>query len=105
MRTVTLHEKDIIINRDKLKKQLDSRGMGYIELHEKIVSVYGLDLTYKGFMTILSNRATWKLLYAHAITDVLNVGITDVFDVIDIDIEEKAKEKKKWQEKYQNKGK
>jgi len=101
MRTVSLHKKDIILNKRKLKELIDSKGMGYIELHEKVVDVYGLDLTYKGFMSLLSNRSTWKLLYAHAITDVLNIHIGDIFDVVDVDIEKKAKDKEKWKEKYQ----
>jgi hypothetical protein len=101
MRTVTLHKKDIVINKNKLKEVMDSRGMSYTELHEKVVDKFGLDITYKGFMSLMSNRSTWKLLYAHAITEVLHTTTNEVFDVIDIDIEKKAKEKKAWKEKYQ----
>jgi hypothetical protein len=102
-RTVTLHKKDIILNRKKLKEILDSKGISYIELHEKVVDKFGLDITYKGFMSLLSNRSTWKLLYAHAITEVLHITTNDVFEVVDIDIKKKAKEKEEWKEKYQNK--
>lgn len=103
-RTVSLHKKDVILNKDKLKAILDSKGMSYIDFYEKVSDVYGkewLDLTYKGFMSLMSNRSSWKLLYAVAMTDTLDVKIREIFDIIDVDIEKKAKEKKKWKEKYQ----
>lgn len=106
MRTVSLHKKDIVLNKGRLKNILDKKGMSYIDLHEKVSgshSVYGLDLSYKGFMSLLSNRSTWKLLYAYAIINVLNIGIEDVFDIIDVDIDKKAKEKEEWKKKYQDK--
>ena len=103
-RTTILHKTDIVLNKNRLKGILDRKGMGYIELHEKISDPngkFGLDITYKGFMSLLSNRSTWKLIYAHAITDVLNIGINDIFDVIKVDTEKLAKEKEEWKRKYQ----
>lgn len=101
MNRVILHGKDIILNKKKLKNILDGRGMSYIDFHEKVVNAYKLDLTYKGFMSLMDNRSSWKLLYAHAMTDVLNIKISDIFDVIEIDIDKKIEEKKVWREKYQ----
>jgi hypothetical protein len=104
LRTVILHKTDIVLNKARLKQILDSKGLGYNELHERITDPngkYGLDLSYKGFMTVMSNRSSWKLIYAHAITDTLNIDITDIFDVVEIDIDKLAEQKKKWQEKYQ----
>lgn len=101
LRTPTIHKKEMLLNKDKLKDILDKRKMEYIELHEKVVDRYGLDLKYKGFMSLLANRSTWKLLYAHAIADVLNIDYTEVFDVVDINVEEVAKAKQEWKEKYQ----
>jgi hypothetical protein len=103
-RSVTLHKKDIVLNKNKLKDILDSKGMSYIELHDKVTDPngkFGLDITYKGFMSLLSNRSTWKLIYSHAITEVLYITTNDVFEVIDIDIEKKVREKEEWKEKYQ----
>lgn len=100
-RDVMLHQKDIIINREKIKKTLKSKAMGYIDLYSKVVSQYGLDISYKGFMSLLSNRSSWKLLYAYAIADALNVKIEDIFEVINVDIEKKKKEKEEWKRKYQ----
>lgn len=93
-----------MLNKDKLKDIIDRKGMGYIELYEKVVNLYGensIDITYKGFMSLLSNRSSWKLLYAYVIIDALGVSVNDIFDLIDIDIEKKIKEKEKWKEKYQ----
>jgi hypothetical protein len=104
MRTVTLHKTDIVLNKGKLKAILDRKGMGYIELYERISgdgSAFGLDISYKGFMSLLSNRSTWKLIYAHAITEVLYINTNDIFDVIKVDTDKLAKEKEKWREKYQ----
>jgi hypothetical protein len=101
MRTVTLHKKDIVLNRRKLKEVLDRRGLNYKELYNKVIDDFGLDLHYKGFMSLLSNRSSWKLLYSHAITDVLKISTDDIFDVVDIDIDKKIEEKEKWKEKYQ----
>ena len=100
-RTPTIHGKEIIIDKDKLKKILDERGLEYIEFHRKIEDDYKLDLSYKGFMSLLSNRSTWKLLYAHAIATALDIDYRDIFVVVDVDIDKTKNEKKKWKEKYQ----
>lgn len=96
-----IHKKDVIINKIKLIYILQDKGMNYIELYEKVVDKYGLSLSYKGFMSLLSNRSSWKLLYAWAIVDVLNINFKDIFKVVDVDVEKKKKEKEKWKEKYQ----
>lgn len=100
MRTVALHKKDILMNKVKLKSILDKRNMGYTDLHERVED-YGLDITYKGFMHLLSNRVSWKLLYAHAIIEVLKINTQDIFDIVDVDIEKKVKDKEEWREKYE----
>lgn len=103
-RTVILHKTDIVLNKARLKEVLDSKGMDFTELHERISDVngkFGLDITYKGFMSLLSNRSTWKLIYAHAITDMLNIRTSDIFDIVKVDTDKLAKEKEKWKEKYQ----
>lgn len=100
-RTFTLHEKDIVLNKGKLKNILDSKGLSYIDFYEKVVDVYGLDISYKGFMSLLSNRSTWKLLYAWAIVDVLGITIKDIFEIVDVDVNKLIKEKEEWKRKYQ----
>jgi hypothetical protein len=96
----TIHGTDILLNKEKLKNILDGKDLEFKELHELVRDRYKLDLTYKGFMTLLSNKATWKTLYSHAITETLGVRMTDVFDVVDVDVEAKIKEKEQWKREY-----
>lgn len=103
-RKPTIHKKEIILNKNKLKEILDRKGLSYSEFHDKLSDgngKYGIDLTYKGFMSLLSNRSTWKLLYAYAIVDMLNIEYDDIFELVDVDIEKAKRERKKWKEKYQ----
>lgn len=80
--------------------------MEYQELFEKAQKQYGLDMTYKGFMSLTSNRSAWKLIYAWAIADVLNVDMKDIFYRVKIDRDAKIREKEIWNENYgKNKGK
>lgn len=83
MGSIVRHKKDIKLNRQKLQEILDSQKMEYIELHQKVCTRYGLDLQYKGFMSLMSNKSSWKLLYAHAISDVLNVNYNDIFEIVE----------------------
>lgn len=98
-----IHEKDLILNRDKVKSILDSRGMNYRDFYEEIQD-FGIKMTYAGFMNLLYNRTTWKLLYAWAIADVLNVDIKNIFTFIDINESEALLERREWEKKYQNQG-
>lgn len=100
-RNIMLHKKDIVLNKKKLKAILDRQGIDYTELHERVVDTFGLDLTYKGFMSLMSNRSSWKFLYAIAIIDVLKVDKYEIFDIVDVDIDKKIRQKKEWMEKYQ----
>lgn len=98
-RTPTIHKKEMLLNKDKLKEILDRRGLEYIGFHDKLTgenSKYGLDLTYKGFMSLLSNRSTWKLLYAHAICDLLLINYTEIFELVDVDFDKEMKKREKW---------
>lgn len=101
MRKVSLHKTDVVLNKAKLREVVEGKDLTYTQLWERVVDSYGLDLTYKGFMSLMTNRSSWKLLYAYAIVDVLNIGLKEVFDIVDVDIEKKAKEKEIWKEKYQ----
>lgn len=96
-----IHKKEVRLNKKKLDEILTMRNLDYTELFNRVEQKFGLNLKYKGFMTAISNRSTWKLLYAWAIADVLDIDIRDIFEVFDVDIEEKIKEKEKWKEKYE----
>lgn len=97
----TIHKSDTLIDKASLKEVLDDRGMEYMELWEKIREQFGLDLSYKGFMSLIDNRSNWKLVYAWAISDVLDIQIKDLFKMTVIDVEAKQREKEEWKKKYQ----
>lgn len=104
-RTPTIHKKELVVNRQKLKIILDSKGMEFIQLHKRIEERYGLDLKYKGFMSLLANRSTWKLLYAHAIAEELSIDYKDIFEMVDVDVNKVKKEKEEWKAKYEKRKK
>jgi hypothetical protein len=82
------HKTEIKINKKKMKAILDCKGLEYMDLYNQIVAQFGLDLSYKGFMSIVAGKATWKLLYAYAVIDVLNVQIMDIFELVEVSDEE-----------------
>lgn len=98
----TIHRTDVVIDKRKIEAILKSKDMDFKELWEILTDEkgYGLDITYKGFMSLIANRVTWKTLYSHAIVDVLNLKNSDIFTVVKVDIDEKIKEKEKWKEKF-----
>lgn len=98
---MVVHKKDVTIKRGLLKDLLKLKKMKHKTLYETIVDRYGLDLSYKGFMALISNRSSWKLLYAWAICDVLGVELERLFEIVDIDVEQKKQEKLEWKEKYE----
>lgn len=101
MSRVTIHKKDIVLNRNTLKDIIDDKGIDFTALHEMATKKYGLDISYKGFMSLIGNRTSWKLLYAYAIADILDIQISDIFEIVDVDVNEKIRRKKEWREKYQ----
>lgn len=100
-RTPILHQTEIMINRSILKDILDNRGLEYTDLYHMVVDKFGLDLSYKGFMSVIAGQATWKLLYAYAISDVLDVEIKDIFDLVPVDVDKMRDQKEHKRSKYQ----
>ncbi|MDS7057160.1 hypothetical protein NXG04_07660 [Klebsiella pneumoniae] len=95
MRKFLIHDKDIKLNKNKLDAILDSQKMDYTELHTKICRQFGLKISYKGFMNILSNRNSWKLLYAFALCELLKINTNDIFELVDVDVEAEMAERAK----------
>ncbi|UGO50689.1 hypothetical protein PQE68_gp098 [Bacillus phage vB_BanS_Sophrita] len=105
MRTFLIHKKDIKLNKTKLDAILDSQKMDYTELHDKICKEFGLQISYKGFMNILSNRNSWKFLYAYALCELLKVNYNQIFELIDVDVDAELNQRQKMKNKdIRNKG-
>lgn len=98
-----IHKTDSLLNKEKLDAILEAKNLGYKELYNEVIKEHGLRLEYKSFMNLLANNVTWKLHYARAICRTLDVQIDDIFDYVEVDVEEKAKEKEEWKEKYEKK--
>lgn len=101
IRSSTIHKMDMEINKDELKLILDSRGMNFVELHRRIVDKFGLDLSYKGFMSLLYNQSSWKLLYAYVIQEVVDVPFTQFFKLVTVDVEDRKRQKQEFKIKYE----
>jgi hypothetical protein len=107
----TTHKRDMYIDKDKLRSIMDNynsihdlkEAFTFIELFYKVKDKYEFDLSYKGFMSLLDNRNTWKLIYAWAIADVLDVQIGDIFYVVELDVNKIIAERKEWNIKYNKK--
>lgn len=99
-RTPLVHKTDVVIDRKKLKAILDSKGLEYVDLYDKVVAEFGLDLTYKGFMSVIAGKATWKLLYAYAVANVLNVEIMDIFELVKTGVKKAEKPEKRVKRRY-----
>lgn len=103
MRTITLHRTDIILDKESLTTILKSRKLNYKELYSLIENKFGVDIGYKAFMHLCTNRASW--LYAYAIVNVLEISIDDIFHVVEVDVAKKLAERLAWQEQYEHRKK
>lgn len=101
MRKHTIHKTDVVLDRESLDSVMFSKDLDFVGLHDSLVTGYGIDLTYKGFMSLISNRSSWKLIYAVVLIDYLGVELDSIFHMIDIDIDKKLEEKRAWVKKYQ----
>ncbi len=96
-------KKDIVLDRAKMEYIMMSKNIIYKELWENLNEKYGLDIGYKGFMSLINNRSNWKLLYAYTICEELNIEIKDIFRLVEVDVEEKKKEREAFKKKYETK--
>ena len=100
VRTSTIHKMDMHINKEKLERIMKNQELTFVELHSRAVTNFGLDLSYKGFMSLLYNQSTWKLLYAYVIQEVLDVPFTEFFELVEIDVEGRKRQKEEFKNRY-----
>lgn len=98
-RKINMNKKEVILNKSALDSHLGEYK--YKDLWQEMTEVYGVDITYNGFGSMIRGLNTWKLTYAWILAEILHVQIRDIFSLIDVDVEKKLEEKKEWQEKYQ----
>lgn len=95
-----IHKINIVINNEKLVDIMEGRSMDYTILHDLMVGKYGLDLSYKGFMNLVYNRSTWKLIYAWAISDIIGCDMKEIFEKVELDREEEIEKRKRMNKTY-----
>lgn len=47
--------------------------------HEELTEKYGLHIGYKMFVKLMKNKYTWKLTYALALCDFLDMDVRELF--------------------------
>jgi DNA-binding Xre family transcriptional regulator len=73
---------NVEINRAKLDRLMLKKRWKPNDLILQMKEIYGIDLKYKSLMALLSNKVTWKLLYAVVICQLLDTEINYLFDIV-----------------------
>lgn len=98
-RKINKNEKEVVLNRSAFDSYLGDYS--YKDVWVQMTDVYGIDISYNGFGSMIRGLNTWKLTYAWVLADILHVEIKDIFAIVDVNLEKKLKEKEEWQKKYQ----
>lgn len=98
-RKINENKKEVVLNRLKFDSHIADHS--YKSVWREMISVYGIDLSYNAFGSMIRGQNTWKLTYAWVVSDILGVRIEDLFFLKDIDVEKKIQDTLEWQEKYQ----
>ena len=98
-RKINKNEKEVVLDRNKFDGMTE--GFSYKDLWHEMTTVYGIDISYNGFGSMIRGLNTWKLTYAWVLADILKVRIEDLFVLVDVDVEKKIEETLEWQRKYQ----
>lgn len=71
-----------VLDKDGLKSIIRSKNMNFSELHRAIEEKYKLGISYRGFMALINNDSSWKLIYALSIINILNIkDINSIFKI------------------------
>lgn len=72
---------EMFIKRDKVDSFRHKKRWTNVDLLERLQKCYGIDLKYKGFASLLDNCGSWKLLYAYALSDLMELSIYELFEM------------------------
>lgn len=79
---------DAKINRQKFQNLIGKQRWTAKEFHDRWTKHYGLSIKYNNFMELINNNVSWKLVYAFAISDMLEVDINELFEFSANEVEE-----------------
>lgn len=95
-----LHRQDVFIKKEKLDSLMFGKFKTYKDVLEQIKNKYGIVMSYKGFFTLLSNKSSWKLLYAMALCEVLETDINTLFEIREVNLDDKLRKSIEMKNKY-----
>lgn len=70
---------DAYIDRQKFQMLIGGKQWTAKEFHQRWTSRYGFKMKYNNFMELINNNVGWKLVYAFAISEMLEVNIDELF--------------------------
>lgn len=73
---------DAKLNRTKLSLIIGKKQWTAKELYNRWKVRYGAKMGYTSFMELLNNNVGWKLSYAFALSEMLEVDIYELFEFI-----------------------
>ena len=59
---------------------LNLQGMNMTELHELLATNYSFEFGYKAFNKLVNNKVSWKLDYAFALSEIMEVSVNELFE-------------------------
>lgn len=74
-------KKEMILDKEKLNQLLHENKLNNLQLLQTLHDKHGIELSYKGFNSLINNHNSWKLVYAYALCDVLNIKIEELFKI------------------------
>lgn len=67
------------INRQKFQSLIGARAWTAKDFHERWTREYKFKMKYNNFMELINNNVSWKLVYAFAMAEMLEVEISELF--------------------------
>ena len=98
-RQINKNKKEVVLNKKMFNYYLGDYK--YKDIWHDMTTVYGIDISYNGFCSMIRGLNTWKLTYAWVLAEILHVRVEDIFMLVDVDVDKKIEERKEWQKKYQ----
>lgn len=71
---------DATLNREKFQSLIGAKEWTAKEFHKRWIDRYSFSIKYNNFMELINNNVSWKLVYAFAISEMLETNIADLFD-------------------------
>lgn len=68
------------INRQRFQALIGVKEWTAKDFHERWTRAYKFKMGYNNFMELINNNVSWKLVYAFAISEMLEVDVAELFE-------------------------